>query len=161
MKTILPLVRGGVGRAKIIVHKDRPGFLTRPSPGLLVIDASDDERCSWSFEQDSSRGEEGGFRPTALMERVSRFLEAAHEPRSRKQIEDGVTGKRDYVRQAIDVLCAEGYAEEFKGARDARMFKHVRAYRAAAEAEIERLADIARKLENERDRRASRSMTCS
>jgi hypothetical protein len=31
------LVRGGKGRAKIEVHKDRPGHLERPSPGLFVV----------------------------------------------------------------------------------------------------------------------------
>jgi hypothetical protein len=149
MKAIQPLVRGGVGRAKISVHKDRPGFLMRPSPGVFVIDASDGERCSWSIEQDASRSAEGVFRPTALMERVSRFLEVAHEPRSRNQIETGVTGQATYVRQAIDVLCTEEYAEEIKGERGARMVRLVRIYRTADEddAEVERLAELARSMQ--------------
>jgi hypothetical protein len=67
------------------------------------------------------------------MERVSRFLEAAGEPRSRNQIEQGVTGNATSVRQAIDVLCAEGHAEEFKGERGARMVQLLRAYREADE----------------------------
>jgi hypothetical protein len=50
--------RGRTGRAKIIAHKDRPGFLEKPSPGLFVL-ASDPEteRCSWrmaSIARDSS-----------------------------------------------------------------------------------------------------------
>jgi hypothetical protein len=149
MKAIQPLVRGGVGKAKIVVNKDRPGFLTRPSPGLLLIDATSAGSCTWAIEEDTSHGEEGTFRPTELMERVSRFLEVAQEPRSRNQIEEGVTGNHRYVRQAIDVLCAEGYAEEYAGERRARMVRLVRVYRAAEEAEVERLAARAREWEAE------------
>jgi hypothetical protein len=136
MKALQPLLRGGVGRAKIVVRKDRPGFLTRPSPGVLVVDAAAGGRCTWRIEPDTSRGEEGSvFRPTALMERVSKFLELVHEPRSRNQIEDGVKGKSDYVRLAVELLCAEAYCEEFEGPRKARMVRLVRIYRAADDPE--------------------------
>jgi hypothetical protein len=150
MKAIQPLVRGGVGKAKIVVQKDRPGFLTRPSPGLLVIDASG-VQCEWSIEAETSHTDGGSFRPTNLMERVSRFLEAAApEERSRTQIEQGVTGRTEYVRLAIDVLCAEGFAAESKGTRGARMVEHVRVYREDVDPErVERIAARARKWEVE------------
>ena len=48
------------------------------------------------------------FRPTHLMERVSRFLEDEGEA-SGRQIQDGVTGKTDAIRAAIEVLVTEGY----------------------------------------------------
>jgi NrS-1 polymerase HBD domain len=143
MKAIQPLVRGGVGRAKITVHKDRPGFLTRPSPGLLVVDASGD-RCTWSFEEDTSRDDEGEFRPTELMERVSRFLEVRGTPASRNQIEEDVKGKGTYVRTAIDRLVVEGYAAEVEGPRKARLVRLERPFRKAEDEEVERLADRAR-----------------
>jgi hypothetical protein len=133
MKTIEPLVRGGTGRAKIDVHKDRPGHLERPSPGIFVIE-SDDSQCSWRIDPDESRGAEGEFRPTNLMEKVSRFLERnREEPQSRNQVEGEKLGKAEYVRVAIDRLAAEGYATEFQGPRGARLLRSERPFRESAE----------------------------
>ncbi|HEX3329179.1 MAG TPA: AAA family ATPase [Gaiellales bacterium] len=128
---IAPFGRGKTGRAKIAVHKDRPGFLTRPSPGVLTVDSSpNDGRCSWHIAADASTTGDGDFRPTGLMEKVSKYLELfTAEPKSRAEIEEAVTGKRDYVRVAIDILVRESYAEEEKGKRGARLVRLVRAFR--------------------------------
>ena len=123
MRTLEPLVRGGAGRAKIDVHKDRPGHLTRPSPGLFVVENSDGA-CSWQIQPDESRDDEGAFRPTALMAKVSRYLELhGDESPSRNQIEQGVQGKGEYVRIAIDRLIEEGYAAGFSGPRGAKLVR--------------------------------------
>ena len=82
MRQIHPLVRGGTGKAKIAVRKDRPGFLERPSPGIFVVEAG--SVCSWRIEPDDSHDEQGEFRPTAIMAKVSQFLERRwQEPQSR------------------------------------------------------------------------------
>lgn len=128
MKTLVPLVRGGIGKARIAVHKDRAGHLTRPSPGTLVLDTA--AGCSWRIDPDESRDDEGGFRPTGLMERVSRQLELrGGEATSRNQIETEVKGRAKYVRQAIDRLVVEGFAAEFDGPRNARMLRLERMFR--------------------------------
>jgi hypothetical protein len=127
LRTLAPLVRGGTGRAKIDVHKDRPGHLTRPSPGLFVVESGADS-VSWRIEPDESRDDEGEFRPTALMEKVSRYLERHDDALSRKQIEDGVPGKAAYIRLALDRLIGEGYATEFAGPRNARLVRLERAF---------------------------------
>jgi AAA domain len=126
--------RGRTGRAKLVVHKDRVGFLERPSPGLFVL-ASDPEtgRLSWRIEPDHAVSDEGAFRPTNLMEKVSRYLEVAGEPRSRNQIEQDVQGKSEYVRQAIDVLVLEDFAIEFQGERRARLVRLTRPFRESDE----------------------------
>jgi len=113
MTKIEPLSRGETGKFKLTVHKDRPGFLERPSPGLFVV-ASDPGtgQCSWRLEAAQRVTDEGTFRPTNLMEKVSRYLELAGERRSRNQIEQAVKGKTDYKRQAIDTLISEGFAVE-------------------------------------------------
>jgi hypothetical protein len=128
MKTLEPLVRGGQGRAKIDIHKDRPGHLERPSPGVFVLDNSS-TGMTWRIEPDESRGAEGEFRPTHLMEKVSRQLEVHSEPQSRNQIESAKLGKTAYVRVAIDRLVEEGYATEFSGSRGARLVRLDRAFR--------------------------------
>ena len=48
MKALVPFVRGGTGRARIDVHKDRAGHLQRPSPGNLKL-AHDGTRCTWQI----------------------------------------------------------------------------------------------------------------
>lgn len=124
---IAPLARGATGRSRITVHKDRPGHLARPCPGVLVL-ASDGEHVTWRIEPDESRPAEGGFRPTQLMLKVSRFLERRDEPLSRNQIEQGVGGKGKYVRQAVDRLVEEGYAVEVPGPNRARLVRLVRPF---------------------------------
>lgn len=119
---ITPLVRGGTGKAKISVHKDRPGHLERPSPGVFVV--SSGSVFSWQIEPDHSRGEDGEFRPTVLMAKVSWFLESRQDdPQSRNQIEEAKLGARDFVRKALDVLIAEGNVVEFEGPRGARLHR--------------------------------------
>jgi AAA domain len=135
MRKMEPLVRGGRGKAKIDVHKDRPGHLVRPSPGVLVLDSTSDAFV-WKIEPDESRSAEGEFRPTNLMEKVSRFLELHHsEPQSYNQIETAKLGKAEYVRIAIGRLVEEGYATEFEGARNARLVQLERAFRESEESE--------------------------
>lgn len=135
MATVEPFGRGRTGRAKLTVHKDRPGFLERPSPGLFVVTSDPDTgACSWKLVADETVSADGTFRPTVLMEKVSRYLEFAGQPRSRNQIEEDVKGKRDYIRTAIDTLIREGFAVDFPGDRGARLVKLETAFRESDEA---------------------------
>ncbi len=131
MTPLAPFGRGKTGRAKITVHKDRPGFLTRPAAGVLVVESSPvDGACQWHIAEDASVADSGEFRPTGLMEQVSNYLALfTNEPKSRAAIEEAVKGKRGWVRVAIDVLIREGYAVEEKGERNARLVSLVRAFR--------------------------------
>ena len=128
MTRLVPLVRGGTGKAKIDVHKDRPGHLERPSPGMLVVEAVG-EKLTWRVQRDESRDDAGDFRPTALMEKLSRFLERKTEPQSRNQIEAQKLGKAEYVRKALDQLVREGYVAEFEGRHGARLVRFERSFR--------------------------------
>ena len=90
--------------------------------------------CTWRIEADHSLSDEGTFRPTGYMEKVSRYLELHdEEPPSRNQIETDVTGKAEYVRLAIDTLVLEGYAVEFAGSNRVRLVKLERAFREGVE----------------------------
>ena len=129
MTTIEPLRRGQTGKFKLTVHKDRPGFHERPSPGLFVVTSDPDTgRCSWKVDAEATSSEDGGFRPTNLMEKVSRYLEQRVEPCSRNQVEQNVKGKTGYKRQAIDALIDEGYAIEVQDGRS-RLVKSVTLFR--------------------------------
>ncbi len=104
--------RGRTGRARLAVHKDRAGFHRANPPGIFTL-ASTAGRVTWDLAPDETIGADGSFRPTGLMEKVSRHLELfAGEPLSQKQIEENVQGKATFVRAAVDALVREGFASE-------------------------------------------------
>lgn len=124
------LRQGGTGRSVLNVHKDRPGYLLRPAIGRLVLDATEPGQITYRIDQDKSH-EEGGFRPTALMEKVSRQLERETEPISTKQIEEIKLGKADYVRKALAELSEDGYIRREEGTRGAILYTSIRPFREA------------------------------
>jgi len=124
------LTQGGRGRSVLNVHKDRPGYLQRPSIGRLVIDAST-QPFTYHIEPDKSHDQEGGFRPTTLMEKVSRQLERETHPLSTKQIEEVKLGKADYVRKALTSLTEDGYIRRDEGPRGAILYSSIRPFREA------------------------------
>jgi hypothetical protein len=71
-----------------------------------------------------------------LMQKVSRYV-AAHigDLPSRNQVEEQIKGRREFVRQAIDVLVAEGFLEEEDGPRNARLLRSIRPFREGDDAE--------------------------
>jgi hypothetical protein len=128
-EAITALARGGAGRYKIVTHKDRGGWLPRPRAGELELRSDPDGHAiTWAFKQPAAESEDG-WKPTALMERVSRYLEGRDDPTSRNAVEGDVTGKRDYVRQAVDCLVSEGYVNETAGPNRARLLLSVQAFR--------------------------------
>ncbi len=118
---------GETGRTKLSIHKDRSGFLPRPTIGILEL-VSAGERISYELRGDRSRTTDR-FRPTGYMERVSEFLGGQNEAVSRKTVESGVGGKAEHVRTAIDVLVDDGYAKASDGPHGARMVELVSIYR--------------------------------
>jgi AAA domain len=82
--------------------------------------------------QTPSTGDREPFRPTVLMERVSRYVEArVFEERPSMTELEGLDGKAKYLRRAAELLVDEGYLAEEKGPRNARLFSSVRPYREA------------------------------
>jgi hypothetical protein len=139
-KQLEPFARGTTGRTLLTTHKDRPGYLPRPVIGRLILD-SDGEHVTYRLEADQSRTGDA-FRPTNLMEKVSRHLEGQHEHVPRREIERSVTGNAAAKRTAIDVLVDEGYARQTDGPGRAKLVEHVRPYREADD-ELERLETLA------------------
>jgi AAA domain len=76
-------------------------------------------------------GNPSRWRPTALMERISRQLELQHEPVSRNQVETTVTGRLQWLRVAMDCLVQDGYVQEIEGPRNARLLLSIQAFREA------------------------------
>jgi hypothetical protein len=125
-----PIKRGGAGRYKIVTHKDRGGFLKRGKLAEFALRSDPaTHSISWEFEPFTEADEEHPFRPTHLMEKVSRFVEMQPAPVSRNEVEKAVAGKAEALRTALDVLTGEGYLEESKGDKRARLVESIRAYR--------------------------------
>jgi hypothetical protein len=81
---------------------------------------------SFTFEEPAGDGDT--FRPTVLMERVSRFVEVNPGGLSGENIDTGVKGKATAVRLARQLLVNEGYLRVDLGAHGAHLHHHVRPF---------------------------------
>ena len=68
-------------------------------------------------------------RPTHLMEKVSRLLEASPSPLSKNAVEKAIEGKAEWVRLACQILIEEKYIGIENGARNALNLKLLREFR--------------------------------
>jgi hypothetical protein len=132
-EVVARLSRGGHGKAKILTHKDRPGYLPRPRAAELELTSNPAGRITWKLIAPDNPDVAHPFRPTHLMEKVSRHLEEQSDPISLNQIEQTITGKVDFIRKATERLVIEGHAGETAGPRNARLFTSIRPYREASD----------------------------
>jgi hypothetical protein len=136
LEAITQLHRGSSGLIRITTHKDRPAHLRRPHAAELhLVSDPDTHQISWELREPAATTDvvpgnaDASWQPTALMEKISRWLAHQGEPVSRNTIEKAGLGKKaQYVRKAIDALAAGGYITETEGARGARMYTHVRPF---------------------------------
>lgn len=115
-------------------NKDRTQEAAR-----VVIDSTVEGVTTVTVEPPRS-GEEAGeaFRPTRLMERVSRVLETGSGALSLRDIRDLVTGKAEGITAAVSVLVAEGYVTRETGPRNAQLHTSVRQYRETLDPQSDR-----------------------
>lgn len=136
VEVIQPFGRGRTGKAKIVTHKDRPGFLPRPKAAELELRSDAvTGRVTWTLThaENTADDDDTVFRPTNLMEKASRYLELLTEPASRNSVQGAVGGNAKYLKLGIDTLVRELYVHEQDGARGARMLTSIRPYREADE----------------------------
>lgn len=138
------LERGGRTTITVETHKDRPAFLRRPT--CFFIDITSDEHThqltvTYREPERMQRTEKGGQRPTINMDRVSKWLQQQDGPQSRNAIETAVTGNRDSIRRAVDVLIAEGFCSVSEGPRKSILITLDRPYSRLAEETAERAAE--------------------
>lgn len=134
-RVVKPFSRDTAGLAKLVCAKDRSGNYRAGQhvADLRVTPAGDGVALALvaAVERDTSQP----FRPTALMERVSKALEVTTEPLSFRGIDRAVQGKADGKRQALAVLVAEGYVSVKPGPRGSNLHRSVREYRQDADPE--------------------------
>jgi hypothetical protein len=143
-----PLGRGMRGVITLRIGKDRPGGI-RPHSGpwrktdrtqeaaRVIIDATGGDGITrWTVEPwqppGASTDTAGGFRPTTLMERVSRYVEGNPQA-STRDIRTNITGKESAVLTALALLVSEGYVTAEQGPRNSVLHTHARSYRQATD----------------------------
>lgn len=139
VEVVQPFGKGMAGKLRLTVSKDRPGLVRAVSggaknAGLAHIDSTGDVTRVWVDGPDLRPAEERGpFRPTGLMQKVSRYLETCSEPVSGKVLETSVGSKAEHVRTAVAVLVSEGFVAVDNGPRNALLHSLVRPYSQANE----------------------------
>lgn len=106
VEMVVEFGQGKAGISKLIVAKDRGGTRIR---GHKAADFHLDSRpaglvCKLAAPAAGTASE---FKPTALMEKVSRYVEL-NPGATRNNIEKAKLGKTDFVRVALDQLVADG-----------------------------------------------------
>jgi hypothetical protein len=133
-EVVQPFGRGKTGRAKIETKKDRPGHLRRPrAADLELVSDPDTGAITWTFAAPAADEIPATFRPTALMEKVSIYIERCVDPPSRNIVTSGVKGNAAALRLAIDTLLRENYLAAEDGARGAKLLRSLKPYRQADE----------------------------
>lgn len=132
---VRPFARGQRGAAKLVCSKDRHGAYRAGEKVADLVVEPDGDRLSFTLTAPAATaGVDGAtFRPTALMERVSRYLEMVDRSASRSTVTDRVQGNRTALLQALDVLKAEGHVDVTIGPRKAELCVSVRPYRQEAD----------------------------
>ncbi|MGE0026875.1 MAG: AAA family ATPase [Thermoleophilia bacterium] len=125
------LMRGGPPAPFLITGmKDRPGGLERRGTNRHVgkVTFTPGPDGAVSVEVDLSpptpREQRAVWRPTVLMERLSRWAQLQPGTFSKRDADASVTGKGDGLRHAIDVLLSEGYLTA-----DGGRYRHALPYR--------------------------------
>ena len=113
-ETSQPFGRNRHGVARVTIRKDRPGHLRQHANGDNIGEfhlASTEGHVDAWIAPPPEPASDGKWRPTALMERVSRHIEL-HPRCSRTEVETEVSGKSEWIRRAITVLLDEAHLDE-------------------------------------------------
>ena len=119
------------GFSTVSLNKDRPGFVrphasNRKFADMRAVSSPDDGSVIITLEPPVSAAD---WRPTVLMERISKLLEEADEPLGVRAIRDAVNGQTKHKGQALKFLIGDGYVDVDDGARNARLHRSVKPYR--------------------------------
>lgn len=133
------LGQGLRGVVAVRLVKDRPGQLRRHTGPVrwedrsaevarFVLDSTTDEDRAY-LEPPTRPDEDRPFRPTAIMEKLSRYLETCDSPKSKSQLEQNIPGKATATRTALDLLVAGGYVTQTPGPRGSLHHAAAKPYR--------------------------------
>lgn len=112
-RVIKPFARGRDGLVSIRVEKDRPGYVRAHQGGdgqIALMKLSSAEDGSVEIELNPPEDVGPSFRPTFLMERISRAVEET-PGLTKRAIRDAVPGSSKAKDLALELLKAEGFID--------------------------------------------------
>lgn len=116
LEVIDPFARGRDGLVKVTVQKDRPGWVRQKAAGKRIADmrlTSSADGSEVAVELHAPAGPDA-FRPTHLMERVSRAIEAT-PGLTKSGIRSTVQGNHQAKELALQILITEGFVRPEPG----------------------------------------------
>lgn len=134
-----PFGRGGTGKLKLTVDKDRPGHVRglaaySKNIGTAVLTSNGETGTVTvsiaAASEQTATGDSPPWRPTHLMERVSRYLANTVGGASGKAIRAEIPGKDEIIVQAANALVESGHVRR-EGAGPSSRYVHVALYREA------------------------------
>jgi hypothetical protein len=129
MEVVERLSRDTTGVAKMTAMKDRPGWHHRGPAGRIGELKITPDNGSLEPTVTLSRGvSKQAFRPTHLMEQVSRTLNAHGGPMTKQEITRVVKGRAEFLVRALDLLVQEGFVRRTTGSRGAHLHTYERPY---------------------------------
>jgi hypothetical protein len=142
--TLREPAQGRDGKWKLTVAKDRIGNRAKGTTAAIVDVTSTDGSIGLYFHMtDAQEAEAKGerFRPTVLMERISRYLED-NPGAARVAIERDVQGKASAKRSALEVLIEEGFIETEDGPRGAIFHRVANPFRESSVGDLVPRGDV-------------------
>lgn len=126
-------VPGGIGKTDLRIEKDTSGELRRSSAGgfagTVTLDSTNPQASTWSVGRDEiPKNDDGSKRRTVLMERISRYIED-NDQCTQTEIREALGIKKEWVRDAINLLVIEGFVSRISGARNAQLHHSIAQYR--------------------------------
>lgn len=129
---------GQKGLITLRIEKDTAGELRKSSgggyAGTFTIDSTHSETdgiTTWHIgREETPKNADGSFRPTQLMEAVSRYVEE-NDQCTQTDIKTGVAGKDKFVIDALRLLVHEGFISTLPGPRGSRLHHSIALYRRA------------------------------
>lgn len=125
------LHRGSSGLITVSTHKDRPAHLARPTAATVELHSDPiTNAITWAFRPtEDHRDSDTPWMPTALMQKVSEYLERQPLEVPVTYIYRDVKGKTEYIRQAVDFLTLSHHITEQRGKQGSRQIRSVKPYR--------------------------------
>lgn len=127
-----------IGKITLRIIKDTAGEVRRTSAGgyagTFTLDSTQPGVTTWDIgREDAAIGSDGQFRPTHLMEAVSRYIEDFDQATAR-EIRLAIKGKNTAITDALRILINEGYISVIEGPNNVRKHHCVAQYREAEDA---------------------------
>ena len=132
VEVVQPFGRGMTGELILKVTKDRPGRVREVSKeakyaGRVLLHSTAEGTVEMVVE--APQMTQSKTRPTHLMEKVSKLLEASPTPLSKNAVEKGIEGKAEWVRLACQILIDEKFIGIENGARNSLNLKLLKPFR--------------------------------